>query len=123
MTRVMTIGLLFLALLGVTGQSTATAMAPASGASVTAHQSMQVSMAGMDCIGMATTSAPGKPPCKKITLQCMAAMGCAPFSLLVPAALPTVALVPDRNVATLSLAARLWGRAFGPEPDPPSFLI
>lgn len=123
MKRLMHIGLLLMALLGVLGQSTAMAMTPASGAAVSRHQSMQVSMAAMDCMDMANTTAPGKSPCKKVTLQCMAAMGCTSFALVAPSALSTVALVTDRDLSTLSPAARLWGRSYGPEPVPPSFLI
>lgn len=123
MKRLMHLGLLLMALVGVIGQSTAMAMMPASGAAVSAHQTMQASMAGMECMDMATTSASEKSPCKKVTLQCMAAMGCAPFALAAPSALPAYALVADRDVSTPSLAARLLGRSYGPEPDPPSFLI
>lgn len=123
MKRLMHIGLFLMALLGVLGQSTAMAMVPASAAAVSSHQSMQVSMTGMDCMDMANTTAPGKSPCKKVTLQCMAAMGCASFALVAPSALSSVALVADRDVSTLPLAARLRGRTYGPEPDPPSFLI
>ena len=37
---------------------------------------------------------------------------------------PADARVVDRNDHALALAARrLWGRTYGPEPDPPSFLI
>jgi hypothetical protein len=114
--------LLFGALLGVIGQSSAMAMMPTSGGA-SSTKSMQVSMASMDCMTMAIPSAPGHSPCKKITLQCMAAMGCAPAALVVPSALPTEAFAADRMASASSLAARLWGRSYGPEPDPPSLLI
>lgn len=114
--------LLLGALLGVMGQSTAMAMMPVSGTAIST-KSVQVSMAGMDCMNMAISSAPGQLPCKKITLQCMAAMSCAPLALVVPSALPSDAIVADRNATTSSLPARLWGRSYGPEPDPPSLLI
>ena len=123
MTRLFHLGLLLMALLGVIGQSTAMAMMPASGAAVPAHQSMQVSMADMDCMDMANTSAPGQSPCKKVTLQCMAAMGCTPAALVEPEARSIALLIVDQTKAALPLAARLWGRTYGPEPDPPSFLI
>ena len=116
MKPLMHLGLLLMTLLGVIGQSTAMAMVPA-------HQTMRVSMAGMDCMDVANRSAPGKSPCKKVTLQCMVALGCPPYALVAPSAHPAAALVADRNVSTPSVAARLWGRTYGPEPDPPSFLI
>jgi hypothetical protein len=121
MKRLLHLGLLFIALLGVMGQSTAMAMVPASESS-TSTKSVQVSMAGMDCGDMANPSVPGELPCKKVTLHCMAAMGCAPSAFVIPSALQTEAIVADRMVSTSSLAARLWGRSYGPEPDPPSLL-
>ena len=123
MKRLMHIGLLLMALFGVLGQSTAMAMMPASGAVMSSQQSFQLSMTGMDCMDMAHKTAPGTTPCKKVTLQCMATMGCASFALVAPSSLSTVALVADPDVSTLPLAARLLGRTYGPEPDPPSFLI
>ena len=123
MTRKLQIGLLLLALLGVVGQSSATAMIPASGIATSTQVSLQVSMAEMDCGDMANASLPGTMPCKKDALQCMAAMGCAPAALVEPVepSAPFVAI--ERVKSALPLAARLWGRSYGPEPDPPSFLI
>ena len=119
MTRSLQIGLLLMALLGLMGQSTAMAAVPA----LMSSGSIQASMAGMDCMDMANLPAPGKLPCKKMTLQCMAAMGCAPATLVEPDAPTISSLFVDRVKSALPLAARLWGRSYGPEPDPPSFLI
>lgn len=119
MTRLFHICLLLAALGGLIGQSTAMAMAPAP----ISAGSLQASMAGMDCMDMANSPAPGKMPCKKMTLQCVAAMGCAPAALVQPDAANPSSPVVDRVKSALSLAARLWGRSYGPEPDPPSFLI
>ena len=119
MKRLIHLGLLLMALLGVIGQSTATAMVPAQ----IVTGSMHASMADMDCMDMANTSAPGQSPCKKVTLQCMAAMGCAPAALVEPEARSIALLIVDQTKAALPLATRLWGRTYGPEPDPPSFLI
>jgi len=118
-TRFLGICLLLAALGGLAGQSSAMAMAPAP----VAVGSMQAAMAGMDCMDMGNSLAPGKMPCKKMTLQCMAAMGCAPAALVQPDAANTSSPLVDRVKSALSLAARLWGRSYGPEPDPPSFLI
>lgn len=80
-------------------------------------------MADMDCMDMANAPAPGKPPCKKVTLQCMAAMGCSPLAFTEPTA-PAADMLPAvHDKAAPLLAARLHGRSFGPEPDPPTILI
>lgn len=119
MTRMIHICLLLAALGGLLGQSTATAMVVAPiGTGL-----LQASMASMDCMDMVDRPAPGESPCKKMTLQCMAAMGGAPAAMVEPAARSIPLLVVDRTKAALPLAARLWGRTYGPEPDPPSFMI
>ena len=119
MTRALHIGLLVMALLGLIGQSTAMAMAPTSAMT----QSMQASKADMECSDMAKMQKSEKSPCKNMTLQCMATMGCAPMALVAPgpSGLPSVAIISAKTEPTL--ASRLFGRSFGPEPDPPSFLI
>lgn len=119
MTRALHLGLLLMALLGLIGHSGAMAMAPAPRDA----GSMQAPMAGMNCVNNANAPAPGKSPCEKMTMQCIAAMGCAPLALIEPVGPSTllVAIAPVKSA--LPLAARLWGRSYGPEPDPPSFLI
>ncbi|MEO5613167.1 MAG: hypothetical protein ABIT68_10565 [Sphingomicrobium sp.] len=118
MTRLFHICILLAALLGLTGQSTATAMMPAP----TSIGSAQVSMA-MDCMDMANNPTPQKSPCKKMTLQCMVAMGCASTALIEPTTLGVVARAVGGMKTAPPLLARLWGRSYGPEPDPPSLLI
>ena len=119
MSRALHIGLMLMALLGLLGQSTAMAMVPAP----QNMASLQVSMAGMDCMDMANAPGPAKSPCKKMTLQCMVAMGCAPLALVEPIGPSNLLLAIDRVKSAPPLAARLRGRSYGPEPDPPSFLI
>ena len=118
-TRLFHICLLLAALGGLIGQSTAMAMVPAP----IGTGSLQASMAGMDCMDMANSPASGKMPCNKMTQQCMAAMGCAPAVLVQPDAMNMSSPSVDRAKSAMPLAARLWGRSYGPEPDPPSFLI
>lgn len=119
MTRLIHICVLLAALGGMVGQSTAMAMVPAP----MSTGSLQTSMADMGCFGMANVPAPEKSPCKKMTLQCMAAMGCVSLALVEPVSCgfdqPSAGLLK----ATLPLVARLSGRSYGPEPEPPSFLI
>ena len=119
MTRALHICLLLLALLGLLGQSTAMAMA----ALPRSTGVLQASMADMDCMDMANRAVPGKSPCKTMTMQCMVAMGCASLALVEPAQLGTLLIAAGPVVVAFPLAARLWGRSYGPEPDPPSFLI
>ena len=119
MTRLFHICLLLAALSGLLGQSTAMAMVPTPISSGSLH----ASMASMDCMDMVDLPEPGKLPCKKMTLQCMAAMGGAPAAMVEPEAPSMPSLVVDGTKSALPLAARLWGRTYGPEPDPPSFLI
>lgn len=56
-------------------------------------------------------------------MQCMVAMGCAPLAYVALDKLGISSLAIDRVEPALPLTARLWGRSYGPEPDPPSFLI
>jgi hypothetical protein len=58
-----------------------------------------------------------------MTLRCMVAMGCAPAALIEPDAPSISSLVVDRIKSAPPLVARLWGRSYGPDPDPPSILI
>ena len=118
-TRMIHICLLLAALGGLLGQSTAMAMV----AAPISTRSLQASMASMDCGDMVDLPARGKSPCKEMTLQCMAAMGGAPAAMVEPEAPSIPLLIVDRTKSALPLAARLWGRTYGPEPDPPSFLI
>lgn len=119
MTRLLNLCLLLTALLGLMGQATAVAMVPTRATSA----SMQASMAGMDCMDMANAPAPGKPPCKNMTLQCVAAMDCSPMAFTGSATLVTDPLFVTRDRTALLLAARLYGRSFGPELEPPTTLI
>lgn len=127
MTRFLHICLLLTALLGLIGQSTAMAMAPTRTTAVMTSGSMngstQASMEGLNCMDMANAPPPGKAPCKNVTLQCMAAMGCSPLAFT----LPVIRALDPQRVEPIKTArpavTRLNGRSYGPEPDPPSFLI
>lgn len=123
MKRLLHISLLLMALLGLIGQSTAMAMTPARAAAMLTQAAPQIEMAGMDCMDMADTPVPAKLPCKKITLQCMAAMGCTPLVMIETMGSSTPQRMATRDKSAIPVAARLWGRSYGPEPDPPSFLI
>lgn len=116
MKRILHLGLILFALLGLAGQSTA---------HVTAFDgmgtSMQMSSGSMSC-GDATVQG-DKVPCKKVGLQCLDAMGCPAMTLAkagVSTELPAVS-EPLRSVPALANA--LHGRSYAPEIEPPSILV
>lgn len=119
MTRFLRLLLLTFAMVGLAGQSTAMAMAPL----MASPAAKQATMAGMDCKDMAATPSSDGAPCKKLTWQCIAAMGCLSAAALEPAMIATADRLATRGSHDPSDATPLAGRSFGPEPDPPSFLI
>lgn len=110
-----------MALTGLIGQSTAMAMAPSFVA-----RTGQLPMAGMEgghCMDMPAAPASGKGPCKKVTLQCIAAMGCSPLVFTDPFTRIGVIFRADVANSENNFIPHLTGRTYGPEPDPPSLLI
>lgn len=100
------------ALVGLFGQGMAFASAPV-------PQSATMVTPTSDCME-AMQDDPNGEPCKGLTLDCIAAMGCVvPFTLTneLPA-LPAPALRPTLQLA--SLVDRLNGRVLSPEPEPPA---
>jgi len=118
-TRFLRLLLLTFAMIGLAGQSTALAMAPL----MAGPAAKQTAMAGMDCKDIATTPSSDGAPCKKLTWQCIAAMGCLTAGALEPAMLAMTMHPLVRTVPASRDVTRLVGRSYGPEPDPPSFLI
>ena len=117
MKRLIHLGLLLLALTGLAGQSTV--HAATFGRMVTP---MQMSPGSTSCDDL-TQPEPGKLPCKKVGLQCFAAIGCP--ALTIPQ--PNLASdAPGRAAPMKSVPARadaLHGRSDTPELEPPSHLI
>lgn len=106
--------LLFGALLGVFGQGVALASIPAT------QSAQAVSIAAdSDCMEMMEQGPDGQP-CKGVTLDCIAAMGCVvPFTLgneQPPLATPVLQAV----IPPTALITRLSGRVPSPEPEPPT---
>lgn len=119
MTRFLRPFLLFFAVVGLFGQSTAMAMSP-----VESETMSMAAMASMDCCdGMSAGQMHGSVPCKKMTLQCIAAMGCPAAAITEPVGAAFTTREIDRLDPAWPLTARLDGRTYGPDPDPPSFLI
>lgn len=109
--------LLLGALLGLLAQEAAFASAPA-----LPDLEMAASPGGMadDCAEtMGVEKSGSDTPCKGLTLDCIAKMGCAlPLATPTPAAPPVAALFPGA-IVNEQRAVRLVGRNYGPEPDPP----
>lgn len=119
MKRWLTFLLLVGALLGLLAQETAFASAPALPSAETAFAAaMSDECAEMMGIKKSQKSA----PCKGLTLDCIAKMGCAlPLATATPAAM--LAASDHLTAPTDQLPiTRLRGRNYGPEPDPPLFL-
>lgn len=114
MVRLLHLFLLLTALLGLAGQTTA--MATVRG------QVPPASIVATGCTDMAKLPGTEKAPCKKMTIQCIAAMGCSPVSLVASASLIIEPPVFHREVSPLQLATRLASRSISPEPEPPAIL-
>lgn len=109
------------AMLGLLAQEAAFASAPAmpmASETTIAAPAMSDECAEMMGIDKSDDSA----PCKGLTLDCIAKMGCAlPLAIATPASMLEAT---DHRVAPTDRLpiARLRGRSYGPEPDPPLFL-
>jgi hypothetical protein len=81
-------------------------------------------MSSDDCMQMMAQAKPEKRevPCKGITLDCIAAMGCAlPLAFVEPFVVPT--LLPVARLAPSTAATQaLPGHVVPPEPEPPSLV-
>lgn len=117
--------LLLGALIGLFGQETAFARGPSMMKTVATEQHM-ADMEGMNCAEMMAEPQPpqdnGSKPCKGMTLDCIAQMGCVlPIFLKdgpAPERVAPVASIP----AFWPSMPRLVGRSYGPEPEPPARL-
>lgn len=116
MKRWLTFLLLVGALLGLLAQETAFASAPALPSAETAFAAaMSDECAEMMGIKKSQKSA----PCKGLTLDCIAKMGCALPPAVVSPAMPLEAKAHVTGLLDPLPVRRLAGRTFGPEPDPP----
>ncbi|TPG12763.1 hypothetical protein EAH84_08335 [Sphingomonas oligophenolica] len=117
MLRRLRLVLFAIAAFGLFGQSTAMAMAPAGGVSAP-----MAGMAGMTCADMPAPRSP-KAPCKGMTLQCIAQMGCTAPAVLEPTTVSPREPIRSGYLHHSTQAAPLIGRADAPFPDPPTLLI
>ena len=113
----LTLMLLAGALLGLFGQETAFAMARPVAQEQQPAASQTMSPACAEMMGI-DTSQPDQP-CKGMTLDCIAKMGCAiPLAVVTPAA-PLAVAGHRRELVDPLAVQRLVGRSVGPEPEPP----
>ncbi len=120
MKRWLSFMLLFGAMLGLLGQEAAFASAPAMPMAEFAIASTAMSNECADMMGL-DKSQPDQP-CKGMTLDCIAKMGCAiPLGVFTPNPLPAPA---DQrpHFAVPNPIARLIGWTVGPELEPPLYL-
>jgi hypothetical protein len=113
--------LLFGAMLGLLAQEAAFASAPAM--LIPSDTAIAASAMSDECAEMmGIDNSHENTPCKGLTLDCIAKMGCAlPSAVVSPAAL--LATTEHSTAAADELPiTRLHGRNYGPEPDPPLFL-
>ncbi len=131
MRRLFALLLLVGALTGMFGAQAALAFGPTLAKPAAVEKPMAMAdpaMAGMDCAEMMAPAKPQPPeqgpqPCKGMTLACIAQMGCTVPVLLGGGPAPT-GLLPTASILYVPMpSAPLAGRSYGPEPEPPAFLI
>ena len=113
--RLLSLLLILGALMGLMAQEVAFASAPAMQNTVATASQMSdecAEMMGVD------TSQPDQP-CKGMTLDCIAKMGCAISLAVVTPAAPLAVAGHRRELVDPLAVQRLVGRSVGPEPDPP----
>lgn len=122
MIRLLRLGLLVVALTGLIGQSSAIAMAKAAPV-VRDIDTSNSPQAGMDCTHMPIIPGQDQAPCKRMSLQCIAAMGCSSLAVTLTDVQTSEAHSLESGEITPRAVTRLKSRSYAPEPDPPSFLI
>lgn len=116
--RVLHLLLLLGAMVGLLGQAAAYASGPST-------KSAPMAMAGMsaDCMKMmAQHEQPAQKPCKGMTLDCIAAMGCVVPILLGDAPQMPASFAPVKVAAFWPTSTVLRGSELTPEPEPPTLL-
>ncbi|WP_319798389.1 hypothetical protein [Nitrobacter sp.] len=113
--------LLWGALIGLLGQEAAFATVPPTAPTMSAS----MAMTGMteDCMKMMQKQQPEGKPCKGLTLDCIAAMGCIVPVVLLNAPVP-LAITPQLFTAQTfwPMTRILVGSDLAPEPPPPTLL-
>lgn len=121
MKRWLSFLLLFGAVLGLLAQEAAFAAAPAM--PMSSNPSIAASAMSDECAEMmGINKSEDSAPCKGLTLDCIAKMGCAlPLAFITPANVLTATDYRAIPIDQLAVT-RLMGRSVGPEPEPPLLL-
>lgn len=118
MRRVLRLVLVIAAIFGLFGQTVAVAASPAT---VTV-QATAPAMVPMDCLEMMQGASGKSLPCERMTLGCIAGMGCSiPVMLDVGSPFLVRAMV-ETAAPAWSVTPALKGRSLHPEPHPPNAL-
>lgn len=118
MKRFVHLFLLLGAVIGLIGQAAAYASAP-----VVAAPPMAIAGMSADCMkAMAQEQQPSGKPCKGLTLDCIAAMGCVVPIVLRDAPRIPAAPIPHQAMAFWTTTTILHGSDLTPEPEPPTIL-
>lgn len=120
--RLLVLALVVGALVGLFGQQAAFASGPSWPLAAITSDEASDDKAGADCMS-AMQDEESDRPCKGLTLDCIAAMGCVVPLTLSVGPLPVEKLALARQPSDRKAAARLAGRTLAPEPEPPSPLI
>lgn len=124
MKRLLSLTLLAAALFGLIGQGVAFAQtAPNRAVSQVSSAAAPMSADCAEMMGLAKPQPPQPDkPCKGMTPDCIAKMGCAvTVALIPPLALDPLPQIPTAVPPQLPIAA-LVGRDTGPDPHPPAHL-
>lgn len=119
MSRLLRLFFVFGAVIGLLGQAAAFAAG-----SVFVAETSAVSQAPMsaDCAEIMKQQAPDEPPCKGLTLDCIAKMGCSvPIALMLPAAQPIQLELPTTRAVPIPVAV-MASLTLLPDKQPPKLL-
>jgi hypothetical protein len=121
---VMSLLMLLGALIGLVGQEAAFAGAPAHARAAIMKMSESTAPMSADCMEMMQKAPqPAQKPCKGLTLDCIAAMGCVIPLAVTPESALVQKMIHARMEHFPAPANALTGRALAPEPEPPTPLI
>ena len=122
--RVLSLLMLLGALIGLMGQETAYAAAPVHATTAMMKMSEGAAPMSADCMEMMQKAPqPAQKPCKGMTLDCIAAMGCVVPLAVAPESALVDKMIHARMEHFPAPANALTGRALAPEPEPPTLLI
>lgn len=122
--RVLPLLMLLGALIGLLGQEAAYAAAPIHASAAIVQIAGSSAPMSPDCMAMMQKAPqPAQKPCKGLTLDCIAAMGCVVPLAVAPESARIEKMLHARMEHFPAPANTLAGRALAPEPEPPTLLI